>query len=374
MNSVNIRPVTSKNEQKQFLSFPRRLYRKDPLWIPPLRMTQKELVGYKRHPFQLNSDSQTFIALQNGEVVGRIMAIIDHGHNKTHSEKRGMFGFFESENDKEVAEALFNAAGDWLKQKGMEAVRGPMNPSMNNECGLLIDGFDSSPTFMMTYNPPYYPNLIESCGFEKAHDMYAFYGHIDMLGNLDPKIFELASMAAERMNVEVRSINRKQFRKDVRTFVEIYNKALPGTWGFVPLSTEEVDHMADGLKHLIVPEMTSIAEVNGEPVGAVFGLLDYNPIIKKIDGKLFPFGFLRLLFGKKKIKRVRIISAAVVPQYQKWGLGIMLLQRILPEAITWGIEDAEFSWVLESNQLSRGSLERAGAKRIKTYRIYDKAL
>lgn len=374
MSSIDVRPVSSKSEQKQFLNFPWQLYRNDANWIPPLRMAQKELVGFKKHPFHLNADSQTFLATRGETVVGRIMAIIDHGHNQTYKEKRGMFGFFESENDNEVATNLFDTASEWLKEKGMEFIRGPVNPSMNNECGLLYEGFDSPPTFMMTYNPQYYLDLIEAHGFEKAHDLYAFYGHIDMLKDFDPKIFELANMAAERMNVKVRAINRKQFFNDVRTFVEIYNKSLPGQWGFVPLSTEEVDHMAAGLKHLIVPEMTSIAEVNGEAVGAVFGLLDYNPLIKKIDGRLFPFGFLRLLTGKKKIKRVRIIAANVLPQYQKWGLGIMLLQRILPEAINWGIKDAEFSWVLESNQLSRGSLERAGAKKVKTYRIFDKAL
>jgi GNAT superfamily N-acetyltransferase len=374
MSLIDVRAVSNKKEQRQFLNLPWKLHQNDPNWIPPLRTNQKEVVGFKKHPFYLDAEGQTFIAVRDGETVGRIMALIDHGHNRRYEEKRGMFGFFESVNDERVSSALFDASVQWLKNRNMTAIRGPLNPSMNNEIGLLVEGFNSPPTFMMTYNPEYYPELVEKYGFEKAHDAFAFYGHASMLDTLDPKIFDLAAQAAKKMNVSVRSINRKTFYQDVRTFVEIYNKSLPGQWGFVPLSNAEVDHMAAGLKHLIIPEMTSIAEVDGEPVGAVFGLLDYNPLIKEIDGRLFPFGFLKLLYGRKRVKRVRIISANVLPQYQKWGLGIILLKRILPEAINFGMQEAEFSWVLESNKLSRGSLERAGAQRIKTYRIYDKSI
>ncbi len=346
-------------------------YRGDPNWIPPLRTNFKELLNYVPHPFYDDAEIQTFLAVRDNRVVGRIAAIIDHAHNRTFEELRGMFGFFECVDDQTVADSLFDAVRQWHRSHDIELMRGPVNPSMNYECALLVDGFDSPPTFMMTYNKPYYGKLIEDYGFTKSQDLYAFWGHIDMLDDIDPKLFFVVEEAQKRFNVKVRPLDTKNLEKDVGSFLDIYNKALPGQWGFVPLSNAELKHMVGGLKHLITPEMTTIAEVDGEPVGVVFGLLDYNPIIRKIDGKLFPFGFLRLLFGRKKIKRVRLISTNVLPQYQRWGLGVVLLARLVPEAKVWGIEDAEFSWVLESNKLSRGTLERGGAKLTKTYRIYD---
>ena len=166
-------------------------------------------------------------------------------------------------------------------------------------------------------------------------------------------------------------MNRSKFDQEVRTFLHIYNESLGATWGFTPLSPGEVDEMSKSLKQLIVPEMTSVAEVDGRPVGSVFGLLDYNPRIKAIDGKLFPFGFVRLLWNRKKISRVRMIATNVLPEYQRWGVGLVLMSRMVPDVLASGVKEAEFSWVLESNNLSRKTLERGGAKLTKTYRIYD---
>ena len=201
--------------------------------------------------------------------------------------------------------------------------------------------------------------------------MYAFLGRIEDLETLDPKLAFIAEEAERRFNVKVRPISKQNFAQDVDSFLEIYNRSLPGQWGFTPMSEGELRESAKGLKLLITPEMTTMAEIDGKPVATVFGLLDYNPIIKKIDGKLFPFGFLRILLGRKKIKKVRLISTNVVPEYQRWGLGIVLMKRLVPEVKKWGITQAEFSWVLESNKLSRGTLERGGAELYKTYRIFD---
>lgn len=370
-SSVQIVPVTSRSQQKQFMQLAWDLHKQDPNWIPPLRQNQKELLNFARHPFYDNAKIQTFMALRDGKVVGRIAAVVDGAHNDYHKEKRGFCGFFESINDTTVSRALFDAAKAWLKKEGMTAMRGPCNPSMNNECGLLIEGFDSPPTFMMTYNPAYYEKLFDDYGFKKAHDLYAFWGHVSMLETLDKKLDFVIQEATRRFNIKVRPIDKKNYQRDIETFLKIYNAALPGTWGFVPLSEGELKHMAKGFKHLIAPEMTTFAEVDGKPVGCVFGLLDYNPRIKEIDGKLFPFGFLKLLWNKKAIKKIRLISTNVVPEFQKWGVGLVLLNRLAPEVVKWGVEEAEFSWVLESNKLSRGTLERGGAKKTKTYRIYD---
>ena len=370
-SDVQIIPVSQRAHQKEFVQFVWRHYQGDENWIPPLRSHHRELLNYKRHPFYENAEIQTFLAQRDGVTVGRVAAIVDHGHNETYDEKRGMFGFFESIDDQAVADALFASAKKWFAEREIFLMRGPVNPSMNYECGLLVDGFDSPPTFNMTYNKPYYEKLIQGVGFTKAQDLYAFWGSTSMLDSLDPKLFFVAEEAQRRFNVNVRRVDKKNFSQDVTSFVEIYNRAMPGNWGFVPLTPSEIKHMAAGFKMLIVPEMTTIAEVDGKPVGVAFGLLDYNPTIKEINGRLFPFGFLKLLFGRKKIKRIRLISTNVLPEYQRWGLGLVLLSRLVPDVKEWGIEEAEFSWVLESNKLSRGSLERGGAKLTKTYRIYD---
>ncbi|MFN6137958.1 MAG: N-acetyltransferase [Planctomycetota bacterium] len=374
MNSVEVTPVESRKDRKEFMELIWRLYKGDRYWIPPIRMNQEELVGFRKHPFYENNRCQAFLARRDGQVVGRIVGIINHGHNKRFEEKRGFFGFFEAIDDQQVANALFHAAGRYLKSQGMTDVRGPCNPSLNYETGTLVDGFDSSPTFMMTYNPPYHDRLIRGFGFEKTQDMYAYNGNVEMLNTIDPKINRTVEMVKERFKLKVRQVSRKNFSKEILLFLKIYNESLQGTWGFVPLSDGEVKALGMSMKLLINPAATSVIEVDGEAVAVGLGLPDYNPIIKKIDGKLFPFGWIRILLDRKKITKMRIISANVSLEWQRWGLGLVLLNRMLPDVLAIGITDAEFSWVLESNDLSRGSLERAGLVPAKTYRLYDRTL
>jgi len=371
---LRIVPVESRRDRRRFLSLPWKIYQGDENWIPPLRQNQKELVNYSPHPFYDENKIQTFLATIDGEAVGRIAALVNYGHNRRYKEDRGFIGFFESIDDQAVAEGLFDAARRWLKEQGMTCLRGPMNPSMNHECGLLIEGFDRPPTFMMTYNPPYYPKLWENYGFEKAEDMVAFWGHIDMLATLDPKIYEIGVQCIERFNVKLRPLDKKRFKQEVESYLHIYNQALGGTWGFVPMSDAEVRHMAKGMKMLIEPDLTTFAEVDGKPIGAVFGLLDYNPIIKEIDGRLFPFGWWKMLMHRKRLKRVRLITTTVLPEYQRWGISLGLMGRLIPDVKRWGIEEGEFSWVLESNHLSYKTLKRAGTKITQTYRLYDRAI
>ena len=374
MPNYQVTPVESRKDRREFMELIWRLYRNDPNWIPPLRMNQEELVGFRKHAFYEINKCRAFLVRKDDQVVGRIVGIINYGHIKRYDEQRGFFGFFECIDDQQAANALFKAAGEYLKSEGMTDARGPCNPSLNYEIGTLVEGFTTPPTFMMTYNPPYHDKLITSFGFAKVQDLYAYDGNIEMLKTLDPKIGQVVQQVQERFNVTVRPANRKRFSQEVQLFLNIYNKALQGTWGFVPLSDAESKSLGASLKLLIDPAVTSIIEVNGEPVGVGIGLPDYNPIIKKIDGKLFPFGFLRILFDRKKIKKIRVMSTNVVPEWQRWGLGLVLLNRMLPDCLAQGITDAEFSWVLESNHLSRGSLERGGLDRTKTYRLYDRTL
>ncbi len=371
MSNLVIQRVATARQKKQFLQFPWTLYRGDPNWIPPLRGDQKELVGYKPHPFYARNSAQTFLACRGSEVCGRIAAILNQGHIVQHNDRRGFFGFFDCIDDQEAANGLFDAVRRWFADQDIHRLRGPTNPSLNYELGLLIDGFDSPPTFMMTYNPPYYARLIENYGFRKTQDLYAFWGHIDMLPKIGQKLAPIAEQIIERYNVKLRSLDTSRFQEDVEMFLSIYNRSLANTWGFVPMSPDELRHMANGLKYIIVPEMAIVAEIDGRAVGASFGLPDYNPRIKEIDGRLFPFGFLHLLRNRRAIKRIRLISTNVLPEYQRMGVGLVLMHGLVPKAIEWGLQEAEFSWVLESNSLSYGSLKKGGAKITKTYRVYD---
>ena len=372
--SVRCDKVQTRKDEKAFLNLEKEIYREDPNWVPPLWMTRRELVGFKPHPFYEDAERQAFLVRRGDRVVGRVLAIVNHAHNRRYDEKLGFFGFFECYDDVEASNELLATACRWLKDQGMTDVRGPANPSLNYEVGILIEGFDSPPTFLITYNPEYYAGLVEAFGFEKTQDLFCYDASIEQLETLDPKLQFVIDEATRRFKVVCRPISRSNFSKDVRTFLDIYNQSLQRTWGYVPMSESEVKHQADGLKHLIVPELTSIAEIDGKPVGAGFALLDFNPIIKQIGGKLLPFGWLKLLMGKRKLQRLRLISTNVLPEYQRWGLGLVTLARVVPPAIEFGIQVGEFSWVLESNTLSRGTIERGGAKHAKTQRIYDRSL
>ena len=329
------------------------------------------MVGYAEDPFYEENEIQTFLAAKSGKVCGRIAAILNRGHNRRFNEQRGFFGFFDCVDDQTVADALFDAVRAWFAERDIHKLRGPVNPSMNHEVGLLVDGFDSSPMFMMTYNHQYYGRLIEGHGFQKVQDLYAFWGHVDMLPKVSEKLKPLCDKIAQYCDVTLRPLHKAGFVEDVAKFLDVYNRSMTNTWGFVPMSSAEVQQQARSLRRLMVPELALVAEIDGKMVGAVFGLPDYNPRIKQIDGRLFPFGFWRLLRNKQEIKRIRIISTNVLPEYQLMGIGLVLLDGLVPKVLEWGIEEAEFSWVLESNSLSRGSLEKGGAKLIKTYRLYD---
>ncbi|MCG8450730.1 MAG: GNAT family N-acetyltransferase [Pirellulales bacterium] len=371
MPHLEVVAVESRRERKLFFNLPWDLYQGDPNWIPPLRVVQKELLNYRHHPFYDDAEIQTFVALRDGQPSGRIAAIVNHAHNRRYGEQRGFFGFFESLDDEEVSGRLFDAARSWHAERKIEAIRGPVNPSLNYEVGLLIDGFDEPPWFMMTYNKPYYSRLIENYGFRQAQNLHAFWGHVDMLDEISKRLYSISHEILERFDLKCRTMDVRRFDEEIATFLDIYNKSLVSTWGFVPMSSGEVKKQAAGMRRMIVPELTTMAEIDGKPVGTMFGLLDYNPRIKEMDGRLLPFGFLKLLRKRKELTKVRLISTNVLPEYQSWGIGLALVSRLVPDALKWGIQEAEFSWVLESNDLSYKTLKKGGAKITKSYRIYD---
>jgi hypothetical protein len=342
--------------------------------VPPILAQESTLLGWGHHPFFDNAEIVTLLAEREGRAAGRLAVLINHVHNRKYNERRGFFGFFECADDTAVAGGLFEAGQDWLRQRGMTAVRGPMNPSLNYTCGLLIDGFDCPSCFLMTYNRPYYASLLEACGFAKAQDLYAYEMDMNLLQVMVDR-YKLAVLAVlNRPDLVIRSVDPARLQQEIETYLDIYNRSLDGTWGFTPLQPREARHIACELRHLIVPRFTAFAEIDGRPIGAVFALLDYNQILGKLNGRLFPFGFVRLMTGRRKITTVRAMAMTMVPGYQDAGLSVVLIDNLTGPAAKWGIQRWELSWVLESNSRSRGGLERAGLKRTKTYRIYDKAL
>jgi GNAT superfamily N-acetyltransferase len=375
---MQVVPAKSWFQQKAFLDFPWKVYKDDPYWIPQLRIEQNGLVGFKffghKDPFYEHNECQSFLALDGKKTVGRLCAILNRGHLDRYNDGVGFFGFFDCIDDVTVAGELFATAADWLRGRNCTLIRGPVNPSLNHTLGLLIDGFDSSPTFMMTYNPPYYEKLFEDNGFKKSQDLYAYWGEVDMLPKVNAKLQPICDRLKERTGAKSRSVNPKRFQEDVEMFLNIYNRALTNTWGFVPMSKNEIKEMAFFLKYLIVPELTTAIELDGKMVGASFALPDFNPRIKAIGGRITPFRLFKLLRHKENIKSIRVLSTNVLPEYQMQGLGMLLMNALVPKVLQSGIRDAEFSWVLESNSFSRGALEKGGAVRTKTYRVYDKLL
>ncbi len=371
-----VRPVVAWRDRRRFQRLPWSIYAGDRNWVPPLLANERQLLGWGHHPFFDNAQSVTLLAERRGRVVGRVAVLINQIHNRKYNEECGFFGFFECVNDMAVASALFDAGGAWLRQRGMTTVRGPVNPSLNYTCGLLVDGFDRPPCFLMTYNPPYYAALIEACGFTKSQDLYAYEMDTNLLASLTARYKPAVLAALAHTNLVIRLFDPSQgkFRQEIERYLDIYNRALEGTWGFTPLQPREAQHIANDLRHIIVPQFAVFAEIDGQPVGALLALLDYNQILRKLNGRLFPFGFVRLWAGRRNITTARAMAVTMVPGHQSSGLSVVLLDHLVGAAEKWGIARYEFSWVLESNARSRGTLERAGTRITSTSRIYDKAL
>lgn len=303
---------------------------------------------------------------------GRISAIINHAHNAFWKDKVGFFGFFESKNDQAVATALLEAAKKFLKEQGLDTMRGPMNFSTNEECGLLVDGFDTPPAVMMTHNPPYYANLFESTGLQKAKDLLAYQM---FEGELSDRVRSIGRKLEERMEIRFRFFNLKDFKNEVERFKIIYNSAWEENWGFVPMTDAEIDVMAESLKMVLDPRLIQFAETNdGQAVGFILALPDLNVIFKKLNGSLFPFGIIRLLLGKHKVKRARVLAMGVLPAFRKRGIDTVLYLRAYEAGTTAGYSWGEFSWVLEDNELMASAAAGMGAKAYKTWRIYEKRI
>ena len=374
MSDLLIRPVENAADQDAFLRLPWRIYRGDPNWVPPLISVQAELAGFRRHPFYEAAKSRCFLAVRNGEACGRIAAIVNDAHLRLHNDGCGFFGFFECVNDGEVAKELFAAARAWLQQQGCRMVRGPFSPSVNYESGLVVTGCDRPPAFLAAYSAPYYAGLVESVGFRPKWELMAFEVERSMYPARDPKLEFICEESLRRSRAKLRQFDRWQMARDIRRFFDLYNRTLDNIPFFTPMTAREIEAAIGWLKMLTAPELTAIAEVDGQPVAALYGLPDYNPIQRTLNGRMGPLGALRWWWNRRRFTRARFFSINVLPEFHAWGLGVALFRNVLRDGLARGLQSAELSWVLESNQLSRGSLERGGAKLTKTYRIYEAEL
>jgi GNAT superfamily N-acetyltransferase len=372
MSSIAIRPVRTKADEKRFIKFQWIPYEGNPAWVPPVLMDRRKAIDRKKNPFYTHAEMEMFLAEREGTTVGRIAAIVNHNHIKEHNEKVGFFGFFECIDDQAVASALLDASGAWLKSRGMDAVRGPASPSVNDEYGMLIEGFHLPPTILMSYNPPYYPKLVEACGFSKIKDLYAY--KVEEKRVFTDKLVRGAEIVRKRTGVTIRTIDFSKYDSEVKLIRELYARGWERNWGEVPMTEEEFTYVAKDLKAIADPRVIVIAELNGKPVGFGLALPDLNQIlIKNRKGYLLP-ALVRVLLFKKKINLVRIIILGVLPEYFSTGIGALLFYEVGRRGVDSGYPTGEASWVLEDNVMMNRGAEMMQGEIWKRYRMYQKPL
>lgn len=371
MPNVVVRPVKIEADQKDFLGLPETLYQDDENWIPGCDQQDRELAGWGTHPFYETADAMSFVATRNGNPCGRITAIINRSYNEFHNVRHGFFGFFESTPDPDVTNGLIDAASQWLISRECTLLRGPVSPSMTYQCGLLVNGFSESPSYLMPYNPACYQELLEDRGLKKCQDLYSYSGSVGMLDRVNPKIASTYRKVTQRLGLELRHFRMEQFTAEIRTFYDVYHQSLTGMWGFTPLNDQEIRHAGTTLSWMTLPQFTVMAEVRGQAIGSVLGILDYNPLIKMAGHHFSETEMTSFLNGPHRPRRLRIPCTLVTPEFTLWGVGPAMLHFLFDTGIQWGLREVEFSWVAESNWLSRKSLERGGARLTRTFRVYE---
>jgi len=355
-----------------FVDFPYGLFKGHPFWVGDLKKDVRHLLDLG-HPFWRHGERKLFMAGRNGRPVGRIAAIINSKHNAFHSEKCGFFGFFDCAEDTQAAGLLFDAALKWIKAKGMDKVRGPVNPSTNETCGLLIEGFDSPPMVMTPYNPPYYAGLIEAAGFFKAKDLYAFQAFIK--NGFPERMEKIVRRMTRAGRITVELVDIKRLNEALADVKDIYNSAWDANWGFVPMTNEEMDEMARGLKPLLKPEYLYFAKVDGHPAGFVLLLPDFNKALRGMNGSLNPLNILPFLYKMfAPINRGRLLTLGVKKEFRHRGIELLLIKQAVASASKMGWEYGDLSWTLEDNDLINNVILAVGGKVYKRFRIYEKAI
>ncbi len=375
MSTVDVVEVESAAQLKAFIAYPNRLYAGDDNYVTPLLMERKAFFDPNTNPFYRVARVKMFLAMREGEVVGRIATCINYRHNEYHQEQTGFFGFFDTPNNYEIAGKLLKVAMITLKKAGMERMRGPMNFSTNHECGFLIEGDDSPPVVMMTYNYLYQVKLAEKFGLKKAMDLIAY--KITSESGVPERLQRIADKNRERNRITVRTLNMSDYENELARAHKIYNSGWAKNWGFVPMDDEEFSFMAKDLKQIIDPDIICIAEYQGEAIGFSLAVPDINQALIHLKGRLFPFGLLRLLWHTKirnKINGARMVIFGVVPEFQKRGVDSMLFVETFNRGVAKGYNWAELSWILETNELMNRGAIQMGAVPYKRYRIVEMPL
>ena len=367
---IEVIEVKTPKDLKDFLRLPFSLYSKDNFYVPPL---MKEIRKHfsEENPFFHHAKVRYFLAKKEGKIEGRIVSIVNRQHIEFHKEKAGFFGFFEASNDYKIASALLDTASKALRKEGMTVMRGPMNFSTNEECGFLIEGFNSPPMLMTPYNPPYYNSLMEKCGMLKAKDLYAYI--LDMPEEPPEKVLRVAEIA-EKSGVRARPFDLRKFDSEMKIFQEVYNSAWEKNWGFLPLNDEELAYLGKNLKPVIIPELIWIAEKDGAPVGFLGLLPDFNFVLKHMNGKMNPVSIIKALYYSKKIEDLRLLLLGIKAEYRNRGVDALLFREGFYKVKKGGYKRVEFSWILEDNIPIQRIVDMIGGRLYKKYRIYEKRL
>jgi GNAT superfamily N-acetyltransferase len=347
------------------------------MWVPPLRQEVRAQLDRTRNPFFDHGDAEYFLAWRNGTVVGRIAAIVNRLHNEVHQDRVGFFGFFDSIRDQEVAAALLDTAGAWVRDRGFDTLRGPASFSTNDECGVLVDGFDTPNTVMMAHNPPWYPAMLEEAGFFKAMDLLAYRGGA-MAGYVPvpERLVRATEILRQRLGITIRALRMDTFRAEVDLIKALYNRCWERNWGFVPMTDREIEHLASQFKPVVIPQLCPIVMRGEETIGFGLALPDLNEVLRtNRSGRLFPAA-LRLLVAlrRRRFTRARILLLGVLPEYRGKGIDAMLYHHIWTVAATFGMTWGEAGWVLENNPAINLGLQKMTFKVYKTYRMYDRRL
>jgi len=366
----------SKKEVKRFINFEWEINQSLMHWVSPLRMARRDILNTTKNPFFEHAEIALFLAVDDGKTLGRIAAITNQNYNDFHNDQSGFWGFFDCIDNQEIADALFNQVADWLLARSKDKMMGPMNPSTNDETGLLIDGFDTPPYLMMLHNQPYYQKLVEGFGHTKGRDLYAWIISTEQANlNITDKMRRVSDKILQRYDITLRTLKKKDLDSEIKIVKDIYNNAWSRNWGFVPFTDAEIDKVAEELKPIADENMLYFAMKGNEPIAFSVTIPNINEVLARIpDGKLLPTGLFKLLFDLKKIKTLRVIILGVKKEYQHLGLGSIFYMESIKRALEGGYTMAEMSWILEDNYTMNRALDNVGADRYKTYRIYEYTL
>jgi GNAT superfamily N-acetyltransferase len=373
MGSPNVRPVRSRRDLNAFIKLPFRLHRGTP-WVPPLIRERREFLNRDKNPFFEHAEAEYFLAERDGEIVGRITAQVDDRWTQFQGGNDAMFGFFETEDDPEVARVLVETAAEWGRARGRERMLGPMDFTTNEECGLLVEGSDLEPLVLEPWHPPYYQGLLEALGMTKTMDLWMWrlaMGELKQGDQFHDLIHQASEAAAKEHGVVVRRMRKRDLEAEVTRFMDVYNEAWGRNWGFVPITEQEVRFQAKNLKPILDENWAMIAERDGEVVGAALSLPDINQVLAKMHGRLLPFGWWHFLTGRRQIDRIRVIALGVKPAYQHLGVAAALYVRHVEVAARVRQKWGEMGWILEVNEPMNRAMEGMGGTVTKRYRLYE---